>query len=124
RRTSPLGGGVEFVSAAQAVPGVMAKSACQRPGAAWFAAGGTLNLAHKGAERQRLVEVAAHPALVVAKRRDRLDHAGQLARRPLPNEGGAVAKLGQRHLQSVECNGPVRAVDAPDAQARSGVCAA
>lgn len=89
----------------------MAKSACQRPGAAWFAAGGTLNLAHKGAERQRIGEVAAHPALVVAKRRDRLDHAGQLARRPLPNEGGAVAKLGQRHLQSVERNGPVGAVE-------------
>src|SRR5262245_1329540 len=73
----------------------------------WLAAGNALNLTHEGAERQRIGEVAAYPALVIAKRRDRLDHAGQLARRPLPDEGGAVAKLGQRYLQSVERNGPV-----------------
>src|SRR5258708_7865787 len=98
---------MEFLIAAQAMPGVMAMLACKRPGAAGPAAGDALDLAYKGAERQRIREVAAHPALVVAKCRDWLDHAGQLARRPLPNERGAVAKLGQRHLQSVQRNGPI-----------------
>src|SRR5262245_30687212 len=73
------------------------KLAGKRPATAWLAAGNALNLTHEGAERQRIGEVAAYPALVIAKRRDRLDHAGQLARRPLPDDGGAVAKLGQRY---------------------------
>src|SRR5262245_17250808 len=77
----------------------------------WLAAGNALNLTHEGAERQRIGEVAAYPALVIAKRRDRLYHAGQLARRPLPDDGGAVAKLGQRYLQSVERNGSVSPVE-------------
>ena len=110
---------MEFVIASQAMPRVMAKLACERPGAAWLAASGALDLAHKGAERQRIGEVAAHPALVVAKRRDWLDHAGRLTRRPLPNESGALAKLGQRYLQSVERNGPVCAVE-PGAKLSEG----
>src|SRR5262249_9184993 len=62
------------------------KLAGKRPATAWLAAGNALNLTHEGAERQRIGEVAAYPALVIAKRRDRLDYAGQLARRPLPDE--------------------------------------
>jgi hypothetical protein len=99
--------------------GVNQKLACERPGAAWLAAGDTLALSHKGAERQRIGEVAAHPALVVAKGRDWLDDTGQLTLRPLPNEGGAVAKLSQCYLQSVQRNGPVGAVE-PGAELGEG----
>src|SRR5262249_4410581 len=80
------------------------KLAGKRPATAWLAAGNALNLTHEGAERQRIGEGGI---LVIAKRRDRLDHAGQLARRPLPDEGGFVAKLGHRYLKSVEPTGPV-----------------
>jgi hypothetical protein len=100
------------------------KLAGKRPATAWLAAGNALNLTHEGAERQRIGEVAAYPALVIAKRRDRLDYAGQLARRPLPDEGGAVAKLGQRYLQSVERNGPVSPSDLARSSAKAAVCSA
>src|SRR5262249_10905440 len=43
------------------------KLAGKRPATAWLAAGNALNLTHEGAERQRIGEVAAYPALVSAK---------------------------------------------------------
>jgi hypothetical protein len=51
--------------------------AFERPSATGLAADDALDLSHKGAERERIGEMPAHAALLVAKRRDGLDHAGQ-----------------------------------------------
>src|SRR3990170_299053 len=83
----------------------------ERPGAVGLAARDALDLPLIGAEGERIDDVAAHSALVVAEGRHGLDPADQPALGALPHEGHAVAELRQGELERLHCRDPVASVE-------------
>ena len=74
-------------------------------------AGNALDLPLIGAERERVEDMAAYPALVVAERRYRLDPPDQAALRALPDQRYAVGEFGQRKVERLHRRDPVAAVE-------------
>src|SRR5680860_160046 len=77
-----------------------------------LAAGDTLDLLFVGAERERIEDMAANAAMIVAERRYRFDSAGELTCRAAPYQRHAVTELGESHLQRLKRDRAVAMIEA------------
>jgi hypothetical protein len=82
----------------------------ERPGAVLLPAGNSFDLPLIVAARQRIDEVAAHTAAIVAEGRYRPDPADKPTLGTLPNERDPVAELRQRKRERFEGDNPVAPV--------------